>query len=72
MSNTNSVVVPQGETIVCEHCQGKGECYCPKCMPPFDVEDYSRGSLDPTDPNEGTCSFCNGLGKTDKDGTPLV
>lgn len=57
--------------VKCSHCKGKGHCDCKLCMPGSDVPGSFREEIDTGRQDEGTCYVCNGLGKTNPDGTPL-
>jgi hypothetical protein len=57
--------------VVCRHCHGKGECFCETCAPSRDLPGSYRDDFDSGRQEEGTCSFCGGLGRTEPDGTMI-
>jgi len=67
---TGRRVIPP-DAVTCSHCLGEGECYCPTCAPGQDVEGSYREEPDTGRQMEGTCRICNGLGKTNPDGTSI-
>ena len=58
----------------CWHCDGKGECDCPKCALSLETEYRAayREDFDSGRQMEGTCRICIGLGRLAPDGKPLI
>lgn len=61
---------PELNSTLCGHCNGEGECDCPKCAPSPDGE--HRDDFDSGRQMECTCKICLGFGRLTSDGKPLV
>jgi len=59
------------ETILCGHCGGRGECFCPECAPSSDPPGSYRDEFDAGRQEEGQCRKCNGMGRTTLDDKPI-
>lgn len=70
----SSVYDLERSTVECSHCGGSGECDCAACAgywAQFNVGS-ARDDFDTWRIQEGTCRICCGMGRTNRDGTPLI
>lgn|GEM_PF-4040148 len=58
-------------TKECAHCHGTGECQCETCAGSTDLGSACADDVDTGRQNEGTCRYCDGLGRVDLEGHSL-